>query len=88
MTTEGTQRNQEREKSSHRKLKQKRMEKSGHRNIKQKLGESKAKADGDCGLSKVNEHIVVSGGVRRALPSMAPEPFRGKSRFVTDKFDV
>nr|GEX80263.1 myb domain protein 62 [Tanacetum cinerariifolium] len=60
-------------------------EKSGHRNIKQKLGESKAKADGDCGLSKVNEHTVVSGGVRGALPSMAPEPFRGKSRFITDK---
>nr|GEW67660.1 hypothetical protein [Tanacetum cinerariifolium] len=87
MTTEGTQRNQEREKSSHRKLKQKRMEKSSHRNIKQKLGESKAKADGDCGLSKANEHTVVSGGVRGALTSMAPEPFRGKSRFVTDKME-
>ncbi|GJU17339.1 hypothetical protein Tco_1145305 [Tanacetum coccineum] len=69
MTTEGTQRNQEREKSSHQKL-------------KQKLRESKI---GDHGISKVKEHNVVSGDVREALPRMAPEPFRGKSHLVTDK---
>ncbi|GJZ23417.1 hypothetical protein Tco_0560876 [Tanacetum coccineum] len=66
MTTEGTQRNQEREKSSYEKLKQK-MD-----------GEVKSPKIGDHGISKVKEHNVVSGDVREALPRMAPEPFRGK----------
>ncbi|GKB90724.1 hypothetical protein Tco_0962996 [Tanacetum coccineum] len=127
MTTEGTQRNQEREKSSYQKLKQKRMEKSSHQKLKQKrmasflylqahtieislltqfiiIAEFKFRLFSclfftgpfrgknhvirDRGLSKVNEHTVMSGGVRGALPSMAPEPFRGKSRLVTDKITI
>ncbi|XP_022854000.1 mitogen-activated protein kinase kinase kinase dlk-1-like [Olea europaea var. sylvestris] len=43
---------------------------------------------GDLSLSKVKQQTLVSGGVRRTLPWMAPELLSEKSNMVIEKIDV